>query len=71
MAQSAALERDARPRPDAHDREGRSGARAALGLRQFAVRCADPNEWPADLRVQEMPRVYDNEEARISQPTLL
>src|SRR5262249_40011934 len=32
---------------------------------------ADPNEWPADLRVQEMPRVYDNEEARISQPTLL
>jgi len=32
---------------------------------------ADPAEWPPDLRVQEMPRVYENDERRITQPTLL
>jgi protein gp37 len=32
---------------------------------------ADPSEWPADLRAQEMPRVYDQEPVSISQPTLL
>jgi hypothetical protein len=32
---------------------------------------ADPDEWPADLRVQQWPRVFDAEERPISQPTLL
>jgi protein gp37 len=32
---------------------------------------ADPAEWPADLRVQQWPRVFDDEERPISQPTLL
>jgi protein gp37 len=32
---------------------------------------ADETEWPAHLRVQEMPRVYDHEERRASQPTML
>jgi protein gp37 len=32
---------------------------------------ADPAEWPADLRIQEWPRVFDAEERPISQPTLL
>jgi hypothetical protein len=32
---------------------------------------ADPSEWPADLRVQEWPKVFDAEERPISQPTLL
>jgi protein gp37 len=32
---------------------------------------ADPREWPAWLRVQEMPRVFDREPRRVSQPTLL
>jgi protein gp37 len=31
---------------------------------------ADPAEWPNDLRVQEMPRIYDDEEVRVSQPRL-
>jgi protein gp37 len=32
---------------------------------------ANPAEWPPDLRVQAMPRVYDDEQRRITQPTLL
>ena len=32
---------------------------------------ADPDEWPADLRVQQWPRVFDEEQRRVSQPTLL
>jgi len=32
---------------------------------------ANPDEWPADLRVQQWPRVFENEERPISQPTLL
>jgi protein gp37 len=30
----------------------------------------DADEWPAHLRVQEMPRVYDHDKRRPSQPTL-
>jgi len=31
---------------------------------------ADPDEWPVELRVQEMSRIYDQEPPRIAQPTL-
>jgi protein gp37 len=31
---------------------------------------AAPDEWPVDLRVQQMPRVYDQERSQPSQPTL-
>ena len=31
---------------------------------------ADPTEWPPDLRVQEWPRVYDQEPISIAQPRL-
>jgi protein gp37 len=32
---------------------------------------ADPVEWPADLRVQQWPRVHENEQRSVSQPTFL
>jgi protein gp37 len=32
---------------------------------------ADPTEWPPDLRVQQWPKVYDNEERNVAQPRLL
>jgi protein gp37 len=50
------------------------GSAAFDGARRFHTRHsagADASEWPPDLRVQQMPRVFDHEEARINQPRFL